>query len=412
MTFSATTVQSLKDILAAAVNVQDGGVPGITAVVFDKTGRELLVHSAGTLGASSAAPLTPAHVFWMASCTKVVTVVGVMQLVEAARLSLDDAAQLEALCPELRDVQVLRDDGALEPKRRGITLRMLLTHTSGCGYSIFSEKLRDHGYPAGFDEFSGRVQDLKTPLIAHPGESWQYGTSIDWAGIALERLTGVTLNEYIQTNICKPLGLDSVNMIPTAEMKANLAHMSFRDPTGKIRPGNHFYRQPLVVSTPEEEANLFHSGGAGLFAKPQEYCRILAVLLNDGTCPTTNVTLLSARTVADIFSNHIPQFPDFAQQSLPAARPELTNPLPYLYPAVPSAPQGWGLACMLNGGVTGRSESTGWWAGLANLFWWVDRERGVGGLVCAQVLPFADAKVMGAWFALETAVYAALEESK
>lgn len=139
---------------------------------------------------------------------------------------------------------------------------------------------------------------------------------------------------------------------------------------------------------------------------------MLAALLNDGTCPTTGVQLLSARTVADMFTNQIPQFPQFGRQGIPAAKPTLTNPLPDIYPAAGSPPQGWGLSCMLNGGATGRFEATGWWAGIANMFWWVDRERGVGGMVCSQVLPFGDAKVMAAWFALETAAYAALQDGE
>ncbi|OAA70443.1 Beta-lactamase-type transpeptidase fold domain containing protein [Cordyceps fumosorosea ARSEF 2679] len=419
------------DILDAAVNVNDGGVPGITAVVFDKTGTELFLHSAGTRGLSASAsspaaePMTPEHVFWIASCTKMVTALCVMQLVERGRLALDDADQLEALCPELRDVQVLRDgDGVLEPKRSRITLRMLLTHTAGFGYTLASEKLRDHGLPVGIDEFSGRAGAVNTPLIFHPGEGWEYGVGVDWAGIALERLTGVSLNVYMQTHICEPLGLESVNMIPTPSMKANLAYMNQRDAQGKVHPRNHFYRQPLVIETEEEKAQLFNSGGAGLFAKPQEYCRaspppppelpgILAVLLNDGACPVTGVRLVSARTVADMFTNHIPQFPDFGRQGLAAAKPELTNPAPCLDPgAAPDAPQGWGLSFMLSGGATGRSEGTAWWASMANVFWWADCENGVGGMVCAQVLPFIDAKVVGAWTALETAVYAALHEVK
>ncbi|KAH8712597.1 Acyltransferase LovD [Beauveria bassiana] len=398
MPFSDATVQSLKKILGNAVNLENGGVPGISAVVFDKAGNELLVHSAGTVGASSTEPLTPEHVFWIASCTKIVTALSVMQLVERGSLSLDDSEQLETLCPELKDVQVLRDDGTLEPKRKSITMRMLLTHTSGFGYSFFSEKLRNYHYPAGIDEFSGRVEDV----------------GVDWAGIALERFTGVSLDEYIQTHICKPLGLDSVKFVLTPEMKAKVVHMHYRDPSGVVHPRDHLYRQALVVETKEEQAKLFNSGGAGLFAKPQEYCRILAALLNDGTCPTTGVQLVSTGTVADMFTNQIPQFPQFGQQGIVASKPELTNSLPALYPtaADDDATQGWGLSLMLNGGATGRSPATGWWAGIANLFWWVDRERGVGGMVCAQVLPFGDAKVMETWFALETAVYAALQEVK
>ncbi len=151
MPFSTDTVHNLKDIVGAAVNSADGGVPGISVVVFDKAGHELFVHASGTRGASSTEPLTPEHVFWIASCTKMVTALGVLQLVEGGRLSLDDSDQLETLCPELKDVQVLRDDGTLEPKRSRITLRMLLTHTSGFGYSTFNEKLRNYGYPAGID---------------------------------------------------------------------------------------------------------------------------------------------------------------------------------------------------------------------------------------------------------------------
>ncbi|OAA46547.1 Beta-lactamase-type transpeptidase fold domain containing protein [Beauveria brongniartii RCEF 3172] len=394
MPFSDATVQSLKKILGDAVNLENGGVPGISAVVFDKAGNELLLHSAGTLGASSREPLTPEHVFWMASCTKIVTALSVMQLVERGSLSLDDGEQLEALCPELKDVQVLRDDGTLEPKRNTITMRMLLTHTSGFGYSFFSEKLRNYHYPAGIEEFSGRIEDVKMPLIFQPG---------------------VSLDEYIQTHICKPLGLGSVKFVLTPEMKAKVVHMHYRDPSGKLHPRDHLYRQALVVETEQEQAKLFNSGGAGLFAKPQEYCRILAALLNDGTCPTTGVQLVSASTVADMFTNQIPQFPQFGQQGIAAAKPELTNSLPVLYPTAADdddAQQGWGLSLMLNGGITGRSAATGWWAGIANVFWWVDRERGVGGIVCAQVLPFGDAKVMETWFALETAVYAALQEAK
>lgn len=176
MPFSTTAIRALKDIVEAAVIPENGGVPGITAVVFDKAGNELFVHSAGTRGASSIDVLTPEHVFWIASCTKMLTALSIMQLVERGRVSLDDSQQLEELCPELRKVQVLRDDGILEPKRRGITLRMLLTHTSGLGYG-FHEKLRYYGYSDLIDEFSGRLEDLEMPLVFHPGEGWEYGAS-------------------------------------------------------------------------------------------------------------------------------------------------------------------------------------------------------------------------------------------
>lgn len=137
------------------------------------------------------------------------------------------------------------------------------------------------------------------------------------------------------------------------------------------------------------------------------------MLLNNGTCPRTNVQLLRKETVDEMFRNQISSFPNFARQSIPAAKAGLTNEIPELYPVEGNPPQGWGLTFMLsNGGSTGRSPSTGQWAGLANCWWWCDRENGVAGIVCTQILPFADAKVLGLWFDIEAQVYEALAASK
>ena len=140
---------------------------------------------------------------------------------------------------------------------------------------------------------------------------------------------------------------------------------------------------------------------------------VLAVLLNDGTCPRTGVQLLRKETVEEMFRNQIPKFPNASRQVIPDAKPDLTNRIPELYPVDGNPPQGWGLTFMLsNGGASGRSKSTGHWAGLPNLWWWCDRENGVAGIVCTQILPFADAKVLSLWGAVETEVYKALKESK
>lgn len=168
-----------------------------------------------------------------------------------------------------------------------------------------------------------------------------------------------------------------------------------------------------------------------MYAKPQEYCRmspiarnlsmtiylyfaslgVLAVLLNDGTCPKTGVKLLEKATVDEMFKNQIPDFPQFGRQNIPASKPDLTNAVPDLYPTEGNSPQGWGLSMMITGGATGRSEGTAFWAGLCNLFWWVGRENGVGGMICSQVLPFGDAAVLGAWIGMEATIYQALKNT-
>ncbi|KAF9895102.1 hypothetical protein FE257_000004 [Aspergillus nanangensis] len=407
MSLDAKTTETLQGIIDTACEDQTSGIPGVSVAVVGKDGNDLFAYSAGKRGITSGEPMTLDNIFWIASCTKMLTAFACMQLVEQGRLNLDDGEFLEDLCPELKELKVLREDGSLEEKRTRITMRMLLTHTAGFGYTFFNDRLRDWSLPVGIDEFSGRVDDIKMPLVFQPGEGWEYGVGIDWAGLALEHVTGLSLNEYLQLHVLQPLGIENMSMIPSSEMREKLAHMHFRANDGKLYPRDHLLRAPLVVD-PAKAGEIFNSGGGGMFAKPQEYCKVLAVLLNDGTCPRTGVQLLKAKTVEEMFRNQIPQFPNYGRQGIPASKADLTNPIPELYPVPGDPPQGWGLSFMLsNGGLTGRSTGTAFWAGLANLWWWCDREKGIAGIVCTQILPFADAQVLGLWARVEAELYQA-----
>jgi CubicO group peptidase (beta-lactamase class C family) len=154
------------------------GIPGATVVVVGKNGQELFAHSAGKLGVDSDQPMTLDSIFWIASCTKMLAGMACMHAVERGLLALDDGAQIEKLLPELKDIKVLTAEGKYEEKKTAITLRMLLSHTSGFSYTFFNERLRKWGLPAGIDEFSGRIDDMKSPLMFQPGTDWEYGVSI------------------------------------------------------------------------------------------------------------------------------------------------------------------------------------------------------------------------------------------
>lgn len=180
------------------------------------------------------------------------------------------------------------------------------------------------------------------PLVHQPGTTWEYGIGVDWAGIVLERATGTGLNDWIQQHIMGPLGLKNINMLPTAHMKENLAYMHQRWPgSSQAEERDHIYREPLIAQTDEEKKRIFHSGGAGAYAKPTEYAQVLAVLLNDGKSPTTGAQILKPETVDEMFKNQIPQHPDFARQGVPASKPDQTNAAPELYPQEGNPPQGW-----------------------------------------------------------------------
>lgn len=290
---AAAATQALESVIATAVEDGTTRVPGLSFIVVAKNGTKLFHHSAGTRGVGIAPPqpVTDDSVFWIASCTKAVTAIACMQLVEQGVLSLDDSEQLETLLPELKNLQVLKEDGTTEPKQRGITLRMLLTHTAGFGYSFFNERLRDWGYPVGLDEFSGDFEDIKQPLLFQPGERWEYGVSdvsstelmigelirydsqvnLDWAGLALERATKTRLNDYMQKNIFQPLGLENINMFPTPSMKERLVHLHQRGADGKLTRRDHLHRRVLAVESKEAKDLIFQSGGAGLFSTTADY---------------------------------------------------------------------------------------------------------------------------------------------
>jgi CubicO group peptidase (beta-lactamase class C family) len=119
--------QTIDDVTAA-----EDGVPGMVFAAVNKEGDIIFEHASGKVGAGREEPMTKDSVFWIASCTKMITGVACMQLVEQGTLKLDDVEQVEKLAPELKAVKVLQDDGSLVDKKRGITLRMLLSHTGEC----------------------------------------------------------------------------------------------------------------------------------------------------------------------------------------------------------------------------------------------------------------------------------------
>ncbi|KAH9827115.1 beta-lactamase family protein [Teratosphaeria destructans] len=405
MSLSTAAVNDIKAKFDAACVDKQKGLPGVVGVAVGRDGKQLFSHAAGTRGFGSLDPMAVDSVLWIASCTKMITGVACMQLVEIGTLHLDDAEETERLCPEIKDLKVLQKDGSLVAKKRGITLRMLLSHTAGFGYTFFHEGLRDLSKPIGYDEFSGHINDLIQPLVHQPGEGWQYGVGIDWAGFCVERATGMSLNDYFQRYIFHPLGIKNISMFPDKTMKDKLAFMNARLPDGTLAPRDHLLHRPLVLDRKDDIAACANSGGAGAFAQLPEYCKILAMLLNDGKSPTTGARLLQKTTVDQMFENQIPQYPKFGSQGIPASKADLTNTIPDLYPG---KSQGWGLTFMLSDGPTGRSDGTAHWAGLPNLFWWCDREKGVAGIVGTQVLPFADAQLLNLWVAFESAVYQAL----
>lgn len=131
------------------------------------------------------------------------------------------------------------------------------------------------------------------------------------------------------------------------------------------------------------------------------------MLLKGGVSPTTGSRILQESTVEDMFTNQIPQLPNFARKHYSSVKPDLVAPFDEFYPQPLDQAQGWGLTFMItpHRGATGRSANTVHWAGLPNTWWWADREKGVAGMVCTQILPSSDLKVGMLIGAVESTVY-------
>ncbi|KAF2136495.1 uncharacterized protein K452DRAFT_362486 [Aplosporella prunicola CBS 121167] len=391
------------------------GIPGAVFMAVDRRGAVLASHSSGTIGKNQSTPMSADDtVFWIASCTKLITGIACMQLVEQGKISLDDADALYAVLPELRAKKVLAQDGkTLVDKEREITLLMLLNHTAGFGYSFFNKRLNEYARPVGLDEFSGDARDvLDAPLVNQPGERWEYGTSIDWAGLAVERLSGQNLDAYFTQHIFQPLGIENIRFFPTDTMRRNLAYLHQATPDGAIHERDHLLRRSVSASTAGERAQVMCAGGAGCFASAAEYAQVLAAVLNDGVSGKTGARILAAETVARMFGNTLPEWPDFGRVPTETQKPDLSSSFAEQYAQAGSPPQGWGITFLLSNldgkGHAWRGRCAGNWSGVSNVYYWLDREKGVAGVTAAQVLPFGNAAVQGAAERCERAVYAGL----
>ena len=177
-----------------------GDVPGVAAAAATSDGV-IFEGAYGKRNLATGAPMTTDTVVWIASMTKAITGAAAMQQVERGKLSLD--SDLGAIVPELARVQVLEGfatDGRprLRAPKRAITLRHLLTHTAGYSYDMWNRDILRYMEVTGTPGIiSGKNAALDLPLIADPGEKWEYSISIDWAGKAVEAVSGQTLDKYL-----------------------------------------------------------------------------------------------------------------------------------------------------------------------------------------------------------------------
>jgi CubicO group peptidase (beta-lactamase class C family) len=365
-----------------------GDVPGIAAAVATADGV-IFEAAFGTRDIATGAAMTTDTVVWLASMTKAITAACAMQLVERGHLSLD--ADTAGIVPELGRARVLDGfdpDGTprLRAPKRAITLRHLLTHTSGHAYDMWNAGISRYMKATGTPAIAScKNAALVLPLVADPGENWEYGIAIDWAGKVIEAASGQRLSAYMRDNILNPLGMTDTGFTMGESQRGRLAKIHARTPNGLVSTNTELPREPE-----------FDMGGGGLYGTVGDYLKFGQMILHGGSFNGARV--LRPETVAMMSANAMG---DLVCTPMKTAVPPATNDIDFV------AGMQWGLSFMINPEPmpTGRSAGSLAWAGLANTYYWIDPRRGVAGVFATQVLPFNDHKAVAAFEAFETAVY-------
>jgi CubicO group peptidase (beta-lactamase class C family) len=355
-------------------------------------GKVFYEHAVGKRALSSDREMTLDSVFWIASMTKAITAAAAMQMVEQGKLSLD--APIAGVLPDLDEPQVLEGfsiDGApkLRPARRPITLRHLLTHTAGFCYDMWNGDMLRYLQVSGLPRISsGKNDALKTPIASDPGTRWEYGTNIDFAGKAVEVVSGLRLDVYLRDHLLEPLGMRDTGFKLTPELRERRVGMHTRNGDKSLLEIPH-----EVEQNPE-----FHVGGSGLYGTAPDYIKFAQMILNEGQCAAGRI--LQPQTIALMRQNHIGEL---NMTQMKSSLPALTNDIEFY----PGTDKKWGLSFMINTAPSpeGRSAGSLSWAGLANTYYWIDPVQDVTGVMMMQVLPFGDEQCLAAFTDFERGIY-------
>lgn len=393
-------LDQIVSLVEEAVERQE--VAGAVTLVA-RLGRVGHLEAVGWRDIASGAPMETDTLFRIASMTKAVTSVAAMQLYEAGALLLSDP--VSRYLPEFADMQVLRPTGEpggaehrLEPASRAITVRHLLTHTSGLSYRFLSPPhLAPYYLEAdisdGLSQTEGTVGDMvgrlaQLPLLHEPGDRFTYSLGVDVLGRVVEVVTGQTLAEYMSTEIFEPLGMVDTAFYrdrADAERYASISTPT-SDGLGTVSetPMSSADRRTIYsAGYPYGASQTYFSGGAGLTSTISDYARFLMALLNGGELGGTRI--LGRRTVQLMTRDHLVGIgvQDTGQRF------------------------GLGFAISADPGLTGgpRSEGAFGWLGFFNTVYWVDPQEQLVAIIMTQLYPNNESQLTDRF---EVAVYSAI----
>ena len=383
--------------------VDNGSLPNVS-ILIKKDSKEIYRHHHGFADIKSGISVSDKTVYRIYSMTKPVTGVAIMQLVENGQLRLND--KVSKYIPAFKNTKVINlefQDYVVKPKRE-ITIRDLLTHTSGLTYSWAGEgpvhqiyrkyNIRPYYFgalDAELNKFPGNTCQFaaaaaSAPLLHNPGEKWSYGINMDVLGCVVEVITKMTFAEYLQKNIFDPLDLKSIGFSVNPRDKDSFTTLytsgAFsRDgevvaPSGlnqaeliysaELRPIDKYDNSPYLKNS----SKLF-DGGSGLVSNIDDYSKFAEMLLNGGIF--NGVRIISEASVDLMSRNHL------SDEILSDGSAFGLNGI------------GFGLTVgnVMDPGVAGTYSAEGefFWGGAASTIFWVDRKNNVTATMMTQYMP-------------------------
>jgi methyl acetate hydrolase len=372
--------------LQARVSARE--IPGVVAMAANE--QSILYEGAfGFRDMATGSRMSLDTIFRIASMVKLLTSVAALQLVERGRLKLDEPAG--NIDPTLASPQVLAGFDAkgvpqLRPAQKPITLRNLLTHTSGFSYLLWDPTV------VRYLKFArGKSALPPMPLMFEPGAKWSYGGGLDRVGRMVEIAGGESLDRYFNDHITGPLGMNDTGFSLNEKQRARQASLHVRDANGKLVP------KPLE----RPSVSKVSSGGGGIYSTAPDYLTLLQALLNGGNLRGT--TVLQPETVALMSAN---QIGNLEAGILKTTNPALSNDVDFF----PGVHLRWGLGHMINVDPVpdGRKAGSLTWAGLFNTYYWIDPTMRIAGVIMMQILPFADRQALKAYRQFERGICHAL----
>lgn len=348
-------------------DVTKGRIPGVV-MLLARNGQVAHIEAIGARDPKTGAAMKPDDIFRIYSMTKPIVSVGIMMLVEEGKLFLSDP--ISSYLPEMKGLQVgiEKKDSSGKPVLesvaavREMTVQDLLRHTSGLTYGVFGKSMVKDRYNAAkaLDREQTNAEMTaklgKLPLAYQPGTTWDYSMSTDVLGALIERISGQTLEQFLDTRILKPLGMKDTGFYVRPADHGRIAEPFELDPDTKAK----------VVLFDARQSPRFQSGGGGMVSTAQDYLRFCQMLLNGGQLE--GVRIVSKKTVDYMTADHLGS---------------IRGPA---YAPGPGHGFGLGFAVRVADGEARMHGSKGdyWWGGFGGTYFWVDPKEKLVAIWMAQ----------------------------